>query len=294
MNEEWVPYESKNVKLKGRFMVGIIDKKKTKLRKCLQCYTVLKCTNSATTPMISHLNTCKKDAKTEFGSIASYFENNEKEGFSLAGQLIYLDNISVNSVCNSPRFKTLFIKAGLKQPTVSNIDHSLTAKYLKRIKLVENYLEGDDKLVLSMDKWTNEHAEKFIGVGVFKNGKKVFLGLVNYEGSCPSHVLKDHVNQLLVKFNIAESRIICVMGDCGSDIVKYCRITGHPHLPCLAHVLNLMARIMLLNQELVSTHDEDTGDELGEVESTESNSVVEQIKDAVKEITKPNNINKGP
>ena len=38
--------------------------------------------------------------------------------------------------------------------------------------------------------------------------------------------------------------------------------------------------------------DEDTGDELEEVESTESNSVVEQIQDAVKEITKPNNINK--
>ena len=35
MKEEWLPFETKNAALKGKFQCGYIDKKKTKLRKCI-------------------------------------------------------------------------------------------------------------------------------------------------------------------------------------------------------------------------------------------------------------------
>ena len=43
------------------------------------------------------------------------------------------------------------------------------------------------------------------------------------------------------------------MSDCGSDMVKFCRIMKLAHVPCLAHVINLIVK-KLINASLI--HDD--------------------------------------
>ena len=101
------------------------------------------------------------------------FLNSNTEKFIFHSQFVYLDNVSVKKVSSSPRFKKLFQKSGLAVPTYDDLNRTLNAKYFERIDLIKKLLEGKEKLVLALDKWTNNHHEKFIGVHVYQKGNTI-------------------------------------------------------------------------------------------------------------------------
>ena len=56
------------------------------------------------------------------------------------------------------------------------------------------------------------------------------------------------------------------MSDCGSDIVKLCKLIKVPHLPCLAHVLNILAKKLIgIDADFSVPEDDETGDELDDI-----------------------------
>ena len=190
-----------------------------------------------------------------------------------------------------------------------------------RLDLIKKLLEGKEKLVLALDKWTNNHHEKFIGVYVYQKGKSIFLGLINYDFSCGAKEMKKYTKELLAKFGIAKERLACVMSDCGSDMVKFCRIMKLAHVPCLAHVINLIVKklinaslihddaietdnevaiqtdeeIVIQNEDSNNENDTDEADEDFDTLNTRSiepfgfSNFVNEIRQAVKDIRTPNN-----
>ena len=147
-------------------------------------------------------------------------------------------------------------------------------------------LAANDPLVLCLDKWTNDHDEKLIGVFVFQKRKKIFLGLENYDSKCPATYMKDRIIEILQKFGNGNfDRFICVMSDCGLDVVKFCNLFKVPHLPCLAHVLNIFAKKLIgIDADFSVLEGDETGDELDDIFAL---GVSGEVKTAVKDLKKP-------
>ena len=185
MKEEWRIFETKNPKLKDKFLCGFIDKKKTEARKCVRCKSVFSCKKSNTSALERHISSCTSTESEDVNQISiRKFLKSNTEKLTFHSHFVYLDNVSVTKVSSSPRFKKLFQKSGLAVPTYDDLNRTLNAKYFERIDLIKKLLEGKEKLVLALDKWTNNHHEKFIGVYVYQKGKSIFLGLINYDFSC--------------------------------------------------------------------------------------------------------------
>ena len=221
MKEEWRIFETKNPKLKDKFLCGFIDKKKTEARKCVRCKSVFSCKKSNTSALERHISSCTSTESEDVNQISiRKFLNSNTEKFTFHSQFVYLDNVSVTKVSSSPRFKKLFQKSGLAVPTYDDLNRTLNAKYFERIDLIKKLLEGKEKLVLALDKWTNNHHEKFIVVYVYQKGKSIFLGLINCDFSCGAKEMKKYTKELLAKFGIAKERLACVMSDCGLEMVR--------------------------------------------------------------------------
>ena len=277
MKEEWRIFETKNPKLKDKFLCGFIDKKKTEARKCVRCKSVFSCKKSNTSALERHISSCTSTESEDVNQISiRKFLNSNTEKFTFHSQFVYLDNVSATKVSSSPRFKKLFQKSGLAVPTYDDLNRTLNAKYFERIDIIKKLLEGKEKLVLALDKWTNNHHEKFIGVYVYQKGKSIFLGLINYDFSCGAKEMKKYTKELLAKFGIAKERLACVMSDCGSDMVKFCRIMKLAHVPCLAHVINLIVKKMI-NASLIHDDAIETDNEVA-IQTDEE--IVIQIEDS--------------
>ena len=187
MKEEWLPFETKNAALKGKFLCGYIDKKKTKLRKCIKCGNSLTCTKGNTSVMTRHLENCvppPECAENQNSVGIQEFMKRDSEKYEFQSQFIYLDNIPITKVCNSGRFRKLFKRAGYLAPNYDDLNNSLNAQYVNRVEQVKQYLNKDTKLIIALDKWTNKQQEKFIGVYVYQMGVRVFLGLLGILQKC--------------------------------------------------------------------------------------------------------------
>ena len=98
--------------------------------------------------------------------------------------------------------------------------------------------------------------------------------------------MKDRIIEILQKFGIGNfDRFVCVMSDCGSDVVKFCKLIKVPYLPCLAHVLNILAKkLIVIDADFSVPEDDETGDELDDIFAL---GVSGEVKTAVKDINKP-------
>ena len=115
------------------------------------------------------------------------------------------------------------------------------------------------------------------------------LGLENYDSKCPATYMKGRIIEILQKFGIGNfDRFVCVMSDCGSDVVKFCKLIKVPHLPCLAHVLNILAKKLIgIDADFSVPEDDETGDELDDIFAF---GVSGEVKTAVKDLKKPSNL----
>ena len=227
--KDWRPFAIKNPRLRGKFLCGYKDRKKTNLRGCIACNLDIRCKNGVTSPLLRHVDTCvgSSPVMEEDQSLLKFLSGKSRK-YNLAQRLVYNSNFSVNKICTSKKFLEIFKLAKLGIPTYSELQESLTSSYLERIESVSNLLAANDPLVLCLDKWTNHHDEKFIGVYVLQKRKKIFLGLENYDSKCTATYMKDRIIEILQKFGIGNfDRFVCVMSDCGSDVV-HCMNTAAP------------------------------------------------------------------
>ena len=266
--EDCRPFATKNPRLSGKFLCGYIDKKKTNFRICIACNLDIRCKNGVTSPLLRYVDTSvgSSPVMEENRSLLKFLSGKSRK-YNLAQRLVYNSNISVNKICTFKEFSELFKLAKLEIPTYSELQESLTKSNLERIESVSNLLAANDPLVLCLDKWTNDHDEKFIGVYVFQKQKKIFLGLENHDSKCPATYMKDRLIEILQKFGIGNfDQFVCVMSDCGSDVVKFCKLIKLPHLPCLAHVLNVLAKKLIgIDADFSVPDDDETGDELDDI-----------------------------
>ena len=130
MKANWKPFQSKNEKLKKKFLSGFFDEKEAEFWKLISCAAALKCPNSATSSMHIHLNTCRNVSNNS--SIPMEQNLTKKEKRTLATQVVYMDNISVITVKTSTRIKTLFEKAGLTYPTKAALNSASTKLFWKQ------------------------------------------------------------------------------------------------------------------------------------------------------------------
>ena len=122
-------------------------------------------------------------------------------------------------------------------PNYDDLNNILNTQYTNRVEHLKQYLNKDSKLIFALDKWTNKQQEKFIGVYVYQEGVRVFLGLINYTFKCGANEMKGYLLELLHKFAINRKRVLCKMSDCGVDMVKLCKVLKVSHIPRLAKLL---------------------------------------------------------
>ena len=95
MKEEWRIFETKNPKLKDKFLCGFIDKKKTEARKCVRCKSVFSCKKSNTSALERHISSCTSTESEDVNQISiRKFLNSNTEKFTFHTQFVYLDNVA--------------------------------------------------------------------------------------------------------------------------------------------------------------------------------------------------------
>ena len=55
--EDWCPFATKYPRLRGKFLCGYIDQKKTNLRRCIACNLDIRCKNGVTSHLLRHVDT---------------------------------------------------------------------------------------------------------------------------------------------------------------------------------------------------------------------------------------------
>ena len=82
--------------------------------------------------------------------------------------------------------------------------------------------------------------------------------------------------ELLDKFVINRKRVVCIMSDCGADMVKLCKVLKVSHIPCLAHINNFLVE-KLMASSLVIPDDELFDDDIQLITFTNKGDEVDAV-----------------
>ena len=126
----------------------------------------------------------------------------DTEKYDFQSQFFYLDNLPNTKVCNSQRFEKLIKRAGYFAPNYVDLNNSLNAQYINGVQQVKQYLNKESKFIIAMDKWTNKQQEKFIGVYVYQERVRVFLGIIKLTFKRGANEMKGYLLEFLDKFAI--------------------------------------------------------------------------------------------
>ena len=87
--EDWRPFATKNPRLRGKFLCGYIDKKRTNLRRCIACNLDIRCKNGVTSPLLRHVDTCVISSPVmEENQSLSTFLSGKSRKYNLAQRLV--------------------------------------------------------------------------------------------------------------------------------------------------------------------------------------------------------------
>ena len=73
--------------------------------------------------------------------------------------------------------------------------------------------------------------------------------LINYEGFCGAQEIIGYLNSRLGLFDLSLTDVDILLADMGSDVQRVAALENKFILPCLAHVINLIARKVVLGLE---------------------------------------------
>ena len=227
----------------------------TEMRKCLRCDILVKSPNGGTTGLLKHRSTCSKKIpkrKVDRGQLSLGFSKTQKlelaKGFKLITQLVYKEQIPLNTVTKSGALQHMFQTLNYGCVTYHSVNKTLNASYHSIIAKIKELIANRDKdqlLSISFDKWFSQDNKKYIRVYLYVENENVCLGLLNYTGFCGG----EEIGRLLVKrleiFGLTPSDISIAITDCDSDVRSASNILGWHIFPCLAHVVNLCVKNIL-------------------------------------------------
>ena len=195
------------------------------------------------------------------------------KGLSDVAKLVYLDNFSVNSVVKSQTLHSWYKKLEFDPVTRYSLNKALDDNYQKLHYNISQFIAKRDKMqpmAISYDKWSSADGKKYIGVYLYVNDRNINLGLIPYQGFCGGEEIAKHIKNLLQNFNIVPSDITMAVIDCGADVQSASNVLNWFTFPCLAHIVNLIAKKLMLTDDnaenLTSERDPDEDDQPIELE----------------------------
>ena len=244
-----------NVEINKQYLVEFKNGIQTEMRKCLRCDLLVKAPNGGTTGLNKHYKSCvKKVPKRKDNSQSCLgFPKSPKlelpKGLKLVAQMVYKDQIPVNTVANSSALQHIFQSLNFGRVNYHTVNKALDDTYhriVTHLKAIITNRDKDQMLARSFDKWTSQDGKKFIGVYLYVASHSLCLGIIPYQGFCGSEEIASHLRKRLAIFNLTPSDISIAITDCGADVRCAAEIMNWYTFPCLAHVINLCVKTILL------------------------------------------------
>jgi len=122
-------------------------------------------------------------------------------------------------------------------------DHKIPQLYEDVKNCIKEKLKGVSYLALTTHCWTSGNGHPFIGLTAhIINEEWEFesfcLACTSLNIDHNSFNIKNSIKQILLDWDIDESKIAGITTDCGSNILKAVELMSFNHVPCFGHVLN--------------------------------------------------------
>ena len=174
------------------FLVQYVNGRRTEIRKCLSCSSLIKSVKSGTSALQKHRKSCISSTLQKRPSDQPYLSftkvaRTDQKGFVDVARLVYEDNVPVNKVVTSSVLQSRYKRMNFAKVTHHSVNVTLEAEYqyvFEKIKVLIAERDKKQVLGLSFDKWTSADGKKFIGVYLYAERKNICLGLVHCVGRC--------------------------------------------------------------------------------------------------------------
>ena len=236
------------------YEMKVINGLSSDYRRCITCKKEIKCANSNTTGLHKHRESCKKRPAPDTSAVLKFPRRSLPtvgKGLEHAARLVYNDNIAISKVVKSDTLQ--FMYSQLKFDTVSyySVNQALNDNYQTVVRAIKHLLNERDKndlMCISFDKWTSADQKRYLGVYLYVASKSICLGMINYRGFCGGEETLAHLKHLLEIFDLVPNDIHLCVVDCGADVQLGSRLANWYTFPCLCHIINLIAKKLLFNE----------------------------------------------
>lgn len=277
---------SGNSSINAFFELKVQNGQPTVFRRCMSCKTEIKCSNANTTGLHKHRLVClKRPAAMLDNEVLSFAKSSRKDvvskGLNRVAKLVYEDSIPITKVAKSETLQSFYQQLGFDKVSYYSINRALNIQYQSAVNRVKDVLRKRNKmdlLCISFDKWTSADMKRFLGVYLYAANQSICLGMIPYRGFCGGEESLGYLKKLLETFGLVPDDIKMCVVDCGSDVQLASRLAQWFTFPCLCHVINLIARKLILTEnELLSQEDSDS--EFAPADDEEATDVVNLIDD---------------
>ena len=145
---KWMLNESNNASYR-RFMCEFKNGRKTCMRKCIRCETVVVSRNHGTSTMHNHVRVCdeksqKKSVATS-QSVLTFTSTDEKiKHLTDVAKLVYQDNIPISKVVRSATLLMFYRRLGITGVTIDTVTNCLEEEYHSVVSGIKQLLHSRD------------------------------------------------------------------------------------------------------------------------------------------------------
>ena len=207
-----------------------------------------------------------------------------QQGIDEVARLFHENQITSNTLANSKTLQIWYRRMGFGTINCCSIHDKLERHYhnvVHSIKTILKERKSDKFLWMSFDNWKADGNIKYIGAYLYFRSQKICLGLVRYARFFGSAEISDLLKQRLTLFDISLSNVDLFTTDMGSDVQRFARIENKFTFPCLAHVINLFAKCIVLNMDEVDDDDHDETDVL--IDENDLVPIIRRVRSKVRE-----------
>ena len=204
--------------------------------------------------MKTHWSSCKKrDFQADSNQTIDFVSQPSDVkviGCNEVSRLVYQDQFPISAVVRSETMQLYFRRMRSGKITFDSVDEQLEPSYQKIVsKIKSNFAARKSSNIISLgfDKWKASGNVKFIGAYIYFHSKKYCLGLQKVFSE--AQVIIGYLNSRLGLFDLRLSDVDILIVDTGSDVQRLAALEKKFTLPCLAHVMNLIAREVVLGLE---------------------------------------------
>ena len=250
----------------SKFVAEYVNGRKTVNRKCIKRSTIIKSVDGSTSAMAKHAKLCDPKPAPTNQSLIPYKVcklSTTKKGLDEVARLVFEDNIPINNIVSSQTHQMWFKRMNFDKVTHASLNETLEIKYHIVVQIINDKIKtrnAKQLLGLSFDKWTSTDKTKFLGVYLYLNGENICLGTLYFTGICGAEEVIALWKTHLKLFDLHITDIGMFITDLGSDMQLCARLCKIDNFPCLAHILNIIAkRFILQNAEAEDAQNDDFG-----------------------------------